>query len=118
MLTVPGVERLALVTGAEIASTFDNPDQVQLGHADVIEEVIIGEDTLLRFSGVTKGEGLFPFVRIVIQKLNRIQLALSFSEALQNSCWTRLSDLSTTLSPSCHKQSRSPRSPLVVDVPR
>ncbi|CRG91344.1 putative T-complex protein 1 subunit beta [Talaromyces islandicus] len=51
-----GVERLALVTGAEIASTFDNPDQVQLGHADVIEEVIIGEDTLLRFSGVTKGE--------------------------------------------------------------
>ncbi|KAH8703615.1 putative t-complex protein 1 beta subunit [Talaromyces proteolyticus] len=51
-----GVERLALVTGAEIASTFDNPDQVQLGYAEVIEEVIIGEDTLLRFSGVTKGE--------------------------------------------------------------
>lgn len=54
-----GVERLALVTGAEIASTFDNPDQVQLGHADLVEEVIIGEDTLLRFSGVAKGEGMF-----------------------------------------------------------
>ncbi|KUL89130.1 hypothetical protein ZTR_06034 [Talaromyces verruculosus] len=51
-----GVERLALVTGAEIASTFDNPEQVQLGHADLVEEVIIGEDTLLRFSGVAKGE--------------------------------------------------------------
>ncbi|EED18563.1 t-complex protein 1, beta subunit, putative [Talaromyces stipitatus ATCC 10500] len=51
-----GVERLALVTGAEIASTFDNPEQVQLGHADLVEEVIIGEDSLLRFSGVAKGE--------------------------------------------------------------
>ncbi|OKL62480.1 putative T-complex protein 1 subunit beta [Talaromyces atroroseus] len=51
-----GVERLALVTGAEIASTFDNPEQVQLGHADLVEEVIIGEDTLLRFSGVAKGQ--------------------------------------------------------------
>src|ERR1700737_2806157 len=39
-----GIERLALVTGGEIASTFDHPDQVKLGHCDLIEEVIIGED--------------------------------------------------------------------------
>jgi len=39
-----GVERLALVTGGEITSTFDHPELVRLGHCDVIEEVIIGED--------------------------------------------------------------------------
>ena len=41
-----GVERLALVTGGEIASTFENPDQVKLGECDLIEEVMIGEDTV------------------------------------------------------------------------
>ncbi|KAF9870632.1 hypothetical protein CkaCkLH20_11938 [Colletotrichum karsti] len=51
-----GIERLALVTGGEIASTFDHPDQVKLGSCDVIEEVIIGEDTLIKFSGVAAGE--------------------------------------------------------------
>lgn len=35
-----GIERLALVTGGEIVSTFDNPDLVKLGHCDVIEQVI------------------------------------------------------------------------------
>ncbi len=39
-----GVERLALVTGGEITSTFDHPELVRLGECDVIEEVIIGED--------------------------------------------------------------------------
>ena len=34
-----GIERLALVTGAEITSTFDNPDLVKLGRCDLIEEV-------------------------------------------------------------------------------
>ncbi|KAI0189277.1 chaperonin Cpn60/TCP-1 family [Astrocystis sublimbata] len=51
-----GIERLALVTGGEITSTFDHPDQVKLGHCDLIEEVIIGEDTLIRFSGVAAGQ--------------------------------------------------------------
>ncbi|CAJ0650252.1 15220_t:CDS:10, partial [Entrophospora sp. SA101] len=51
-----GVERLALVTGGEIASTFDHPELVKLGHCDLIEEVIIGEDKLLKFSGVAAGE--------------------------------------------------------------
>jgi T-complex protein 1 subunit beta len=39
-----GIERLALVTGGEIASTFDHPELVKLGYCDLIEEVIIGED--------------------------------------------------------------------------
>jgi len=51
-----GVERLALVTGGEITSTFDDPENVKLGKCDLIEEVIIGEDKLLKFSGVALGE--------------------------------------------------------------
>ena len=50
-----GVERLSLVTGAEIASTFDRPDLVKLGACDVIEEIMIGEDKLIKFSGVAAG---------------------------------------------------------------
>lgn len=51
-----GIERLALVTGGEISSTFDHPENVKLGHCDLIDEVIIGEDTLIRFSGVAAGK--------------------------------------------------------------
>ncbi|KAF7248434.1 hypothetical protein EG68_09843 [Paragonimus skrjabini miyazakii] len=51
-----GVERLALVTGGEIVSTFDCPEVTKLGHCKLIEEVTIGEDKLLRFSGVALGE--------------------------------------------------------------
>ncbi|KAI8820975.1 T-complex protein 1 subunit beta [Fimicolochytrium jonesii] len=51
-----GIERLALVTGGEITSTFDHPELVKLGQCDVIEEVIIGEDRLIKFSGVAAGE--------------------------------------------------------------
>ena len=46
-----GVERLALVTGGEITSTFDTPESAKLGRCDLIEEIIIGEDKLLKFSG-------------------------------------------------------------------
>jgi len=51
-----GVERLARVTGAEIASTFDHPELVNLGTCKLIEEIMIGEDKLIRFSGVPVGE--------------------------------------------------------------
>ena len=37
-----GIERLALVTGGEIVSTFDHPEMVKLGHCDLIEEIMIG----------------------------------------------------------------------------
>lgn len=39
-----GVERLSLVTGGEIASTFGRPELVKLGHCELIEEIMIGED--------------------------------------------------------------------------
>lgn len=58
-----GIERLALVTGGEIVSTFDNPDMVKLGTCELIEQVMIGEDTLLRFSGVKLGEACTIVIR-------------------------------------------------------
>jgi len=51
-----GVERLARVTGGEIASTFDHPELVKLGTCKVIEEIMIGEDQMIRFGGVPVGE--------------------------------------------------------------
>jgi T-complex protein 1 subunit beta len=51
-----GIERLALVTGGEIASTFDNPESVKLGQCELIEEIMIGEDKLMKFSGVAMGQ--------------------------------------------------------------
>ncbi|CAF2120629.1 unnamed protein product [Brassica napus] len=51
-----GIERLGLVTGGEIASTFDNPESVKLGHCKLIEEIMIGEDKLIHFSGVEMGQ--------------------------------------------------------------
>lgn len=51
-----GVERLANVTGGDIVSTFDTPEDVTLGTCDSIEEVMIGEDKVIKFSGVARGE--------------------------------------------------------------
>jgi T-complex protein 1 subunit beta len=50
-----GVERLALVLDAEIASTFEHPEKVKLGRCSLIDEVVIGEDRLIRFQCVAKG---------------------------------------------------------------
>lgn len=53
-----GIERLAAATGAEILSTFDAPDRSDkvLGFCGKIEEILIGEDKLIKFSGCKKGE--------------------------------------------------------------
>jgi hypothetical protein len=51
-----GIERLALVLGGEIVSTFDNPGDVKLGECKLVEEIMIGEDRLVHFSGVACGE--------------------------------------------------------------
>ena len=44
-----GVERLALVTGGEICSTLTTRSSV-LGTCDAVEEIMIGEDKLIKFS--------------------------------------------------------------------
>lgn len=64
-----GIERLALVTGGEITSTFDHPEAVKLGHCELIEEVIIGEDTLIKFSGVAAGEACTIVLRGATEQL-------------------------------------------------
>jgi T-complex protein 1 subunit beta len=45
-----------MFAGGEIASTFDHPELVKLGSCKLIEEVMIGEDKLIHFSGVALGE--------------------------------------------------------------
>ena len=44
-----GIERLALVTGGEIVSTFGKPELVKIGKCDLIEQVAIGDETLIKF---------------------------------------------------------------------
>ncbi|TEY48901.1 hypothetical protein BOTCAL_0290g00040 [Botryotinia calthae] len=53
-----GIERLALVTGGEITSTFDHPDQVKLGHY-----------TLIKFSGVAAGQACTIVLRGATEQL-------------------------------------------------
>ncbi|XP_077121377.1 T-complex protein 1 subunit beta isoform X3 [Ranitomeya variabilis] len=64
-----GVERLALVTGGEITSTFDHPELVKLGTCKLIEEVMIGEDKLIHFSGVAMGEACTIVLRGATQQI-------------------------------------------------
>ncbi|PHJ22213.1 t-complex protein beta subunit [Cystoisospora suis] len=51
-----GMERLAAALGAEIISTFDAPDPSKLGYCKKLEEIMIGEDKVIRFSGCKRGE--------------------------------------------------------------
>lgn len=51
-----GVERLAAVTGGDIVSTFDSPELITLGECDVVEEVMIGEDKVIRLGGCKSGK--------------------------------------------------------------
>ncbi|XP_021571227.1 T-complex protein 1 subunit beta-like [Carlito syrichta] len=64
-----GVERLALVTGGEIASTFDHPELVKLGSCKLIEEVMIREDKLIHLSGVALGEACTIVLRCATQHI-------------------------------------------------
>merc|ERR1719400_2228797 len=58
-----GIERLGLGTGGEIVSTFGHPDKVKVGKCDLIEQVSIGDETLLKFSGVPLGEACSVVLR-------------------------------------------------------
>lgn len=44
------------IVGGDITSTFDAPEATKLGHCKLIEEIMIGEDRLIHFSGVEKAE--------------------------------------------------------------
>ena len=51
-----GIERLAKVTGAEIVSTFEHPEKVTIGSCELIEEILVGESKMIKFSGVSAGK--------------------------------------------------------------
>lgn len=51
-----GTERLAAVLGADILSTFDQPETAKLGTCASIEEIMIGEDKVIQFSGCSAGQ--------------------------------------------------------------
>lgn len=51
-----GTERLAAVLGADIASTFENPEETKLGTCAKISEMMIGEDKVIKFSGCSQNE--------------------------------------------------------------
>lgn len=60
-----GIERLANATGGEILSTFKNPERSELvlGQAGLIEEVMIGEDKVIKFSGCNRNEACTLILR-------------------------------------------------------
>ena len=65
-ISVNGVKGAILASsGGEITSTFDHPELVKLGHCKLIEEVMIGEDTLIHFAGVAMG-----IIKIVHRQLS------------------------------------------------
>ena len=48
-----GIERLSLVLDkCDVLSTFDTPGKARLGQCKLIEEIMIGEERLIRFSGL------------------------------------------------------------------
>lgn len=53
-----GIERISAALGAEILSTFDSPERSEevLGTCDSIEEILIGEDKVIKFSGCKRNE--------------------------------------------------------------
>lgn len=58
-----GMERLSAVLGAEILSTFDDAGSDVLGSCTEINEVMIGEDKVIRFAGCQRNEACSIVVR-------------------------------------------------------
>lgn len=51
-----GVERLSACLGSDILSTFDDAENAVLGTCDSIEEIMLGEDKVIKFSGCKRNE--------------------------------------------------------------
>lgn len=58
-----GIERLAKALGADVLSQFDETENVKYGFAQKIDEIMIGEDTVIRFSGLPRGEACTVVLR-------------------------------------------------------
>lgn len=64
-----GIERLARALGADVLSTFDETDRVRYGYAEKIDEVMIGESSVIRFSGLPAGEACTIVLRGMSQHI-------------------------------------------------
>ncbi|KAJ9464248.1 T-complex protein 1 subunit beta [Diplonema papillatum] len=64
-----GIERLAFALGGEVVSQFDDTEGVKMGGAALIDEVMIGEDLVIRFSGVKGGRACTVVLRGSSQQL-------------------------------------------------
>eukprot|EP00457_Paulinella_chromatophora_P004138 gb/GEZN01004148.1/.p1 GENE.gb/GEZN01004148.1/~~gb/GEZN01004148.1/.p1 ORF type:complete len:562 (+),score=74.52 gb/GEZN01004148.1/:70-1686(+) len=64
-----GIERLGFLLGGEIASTFGEPGSITLGKCGVVEETMIGEEVVIRFSKVAKGEACSIVLRGATQHI-------------------------------------------------
>ncbi len=60
---------MTFIVGGQIASTFDNPNGVVLGECEAIEQIMIGEDRLIKFSGVKNGAACSVVLRGGSQQL-------------------------------------------------
>ena len=58
-----GIERLSAVLGSDILSTFDDPENAVLGTCGVIEEIMIGEDKVIQFTGCQRNEACTSVLR-------------------------------------------------------
>lgn len=58
-----GTERLAAVLGGDIVSTFDAPESTKLGTCKLVEEIMIGEDRFIKFSGCAANEACTMVLR-------------------------------------------------------
>jgi T-complex protein 1 subunit beta len=58
-----GVERLVKALGGQILSTFEEPSEGVLGEAKLMEEIMIGESKLIRFSGCKLNEACSIILR-------------------------------------------------------
>jgi len=58
-----GVERLSAILGSDIISTFDTPESAVLGTCAKIEEIMIGEDKVIKFSGCQRNEACTVVLR-------------------------------------------------------
>ena len=65
MADFEGIERISAATGAEILANFDDPENADrlLGYCGKIEEIIIGEDSLILFSDCKKNEACTIVIR-------------------------------------------------------
>ncbi|AEA38871.1 t-complex protein 1 beta SU (nucleomorph) [Cryptomonas paramecium] len=64
-----GIERLSLVTGGEIVSTFDEPSKIKLGYCKIVEEIMVNREKMVRFNGKLKINACTLVIRGSTQQL-------------------------------------------------